>query len=64
VLARCSMIVVARAALDAAISEIPGRIITLRQGMRLIDGTARRQREAERLNERGPPREVKTAPKV
>ena len=49
VLARSSKIVIARAALDAAIADYPGRILTLRQGCRLIDGTARRQREAERL---------------
>jgi hypothetical protein len=48
VLARSSRIVIARAALDSAIAEFPGRIITLCQGGRLIDGTARRQREAEK----------------
>jgi hypothetical protein len=48
VIARCSRIVVARAALDSAIAEYPGCIITLSQGGRLIDGTAIRQREAER----------------
>ena len=46
VVARCSKIVIARAALDAVINEFPGRTITLSQGGRLIDGTARRQREA------------------
>lgn len=52
VLARSSKIVIARAALDAAIEEYPGRILTLCQGGRLIDGTARRKREAERLRSR------------
>jgi hypothetical protein len=49
VLARCSKITVACAALDAAINEFPGRTITLYKAGRLIDGTARRQRENRRV---------------
>ena len=39
VIARCSRVTVARAAFDAAVSEYPGCIITLSQGMQLIDRT-------------------------
>jgi hypothetical protein len=38
-LARCSHISVARAAFNAAISEYPDCVITLSQGMQLIDRT-------------------------
>jgi hypothetical protein len=39
-LARCSHISLARAAFTAAISVYPGSVITLSQGMKLIDRTS------------------------
>src|SRR4051794_5487257 len=39
VLAKCARICIARAALDAAIAEYPGREVTLRQRTRVLDGT-------------------------
>src|SRR6185369_9451933 len=44
---RSSSIVVAKAALESAIAEYPGARLTLSHGGRLIDGTERREREAE-----------------
>lgn len=38
-IARCSNLAVARAAFNAAISEYPNFVITLSQGMQLIDRT-------------------------
>jgi hypothetical protein len=42
-------IAVARAAVTATIVKHPGKRITLRQGVRVIDGSEQRQRERKRL---------------
>ena len=43
-LAKCSRMAIATAALNAAIVEYPGRLVTLRQRTRVIDGTEVRER--------------------
>jgi hypothetical protein len=43
-LAKCARIAIAKAALEAAMTEYPGREITLRQRTRVLDGTAVRAR--------------------
>ena len=43
-LAKCSRMAIATAALNAAIAEYPGRLVTLRQRTRVIDGTEVRNR--------------------
>jgi hypothetical protein len=53
-LAKTSSIVIARAALTTAIAEYPGKQITLRQGVRVIDGSEQREREAARVQKRDP----------
>ena len=42
-LAKSSSIVIARAALTTAIAEYPGKTITLRQGVRVIDESEQRE---------------------
>ena len=44
-LAKCSRMAIATAALNAAIAEYPGRLVTLRQRTRVIDGTEVRGRQ-------------------
>jgi hypothetical protein len=48
-LAKSSSIVIARAALTTAIAEYPSKKITLRQGVRVIDGSEQRERESKNL---------------
>jgi hypothetical protein len=43
-LAKCARIGIAKAALEAAMAEYPGREVTLRQRTRVLDGTAIRAR--------------------
>jgi hypothetical protein len=43
-LAKCARIGIAKAALEAAMAEYPGREITIRQRTRVLDGTAVRAR--------------------
>jgi len=43
-LARCASVAVARGALDAAIAEFPGRVVTLRNRAQVIDGSEQRRR--------------------
>jgi hypothetical protein len=43
-LAKCARIGIAKAALEAAIAEYPGREITIRQRTRVLDGTEIRAR--------------------
>jgi hypothetical protein len=44
-LAKCARIGIAKAALEAAMAEYPGREITLRQRTRVLDGTEIRSRQ-------------------
>jgi hypothetical protein len=53
VIARSSRIVVARVALESAMTEYPGARLTRSHGARLIDGTEQRQRDAERRGSLG-----------